>query len=571
MQERDASISALAAAVSFAVNETPTLIITKLPPEKVGPVICDLLSSGAEIDSLSFKEFHFVELTEIFSQSYPIHALTAKLRRSGGHYPGLNSNGVTSALISTMNPELEELSISDIIFSSGECKMLQVALRRCTSLHSITFNKCCFNGGDVAAGLVGARALNKVSYVGNSELSPEAADALMRALAGLPSLKDLDLSEQSIKSSPTVQLPPALDGLREDYARQLCDDGICAFIGDAFPACNIQRLRLNRNEMQQAAGCSLARMVAHAPHLKTLDISDNFIKVVAANAIGEAIRRTGTVSELNAYYCKLSPEGLAGFLCGGAHGNCPFIVLKLSFNFRIGYHEYKSAEEVGRDIPFVEDRFRDTTPDGVVTLAKALKSATALRELDLSKNGIGPESAKVLLESLVEGSNPLYELNLSLCLIKNAGAEVVGRIIMTRGCERVWLNDNGIGKLGIKVVVDACAEPRSGVKMLQLDSNHAGIEAVRWIAQKLIRDERLVIEELHIENIDMGDEGAKVVAHALDERNGKGALHLLSVTNDDCTEEGLSVLNDAKKRWDALKVHDINHYDEFSPLYMLGY
>jgi Ran GTPase-activating protein (RanGAP) involved in mRNA processing and transport len=166
-------------------------------------------------------------------------------------------------------------------------------------------------------------------------------EGLKRALRTLPRLTALDLSENNIKPSRAKAFAKALvwlPSLRDLGARQIG-------LRTSMPEIGLRILNLNNNSIGDAGMEALAASLRYLPHLTTLKVGCNNIRVEGAGALGAALR----------YVTDLT-------------------VLDLS----------------GNDI---EDM-------GALAIAGALQYVPRLRRLDLSLNGIKDAGALDIADSL---------------------------------------------------------------------------------------------------------------------------------------------------------------------------
>ena len=205
----------------------------------------------------------------------------------------------------------------------------------------------------------------------------------------------------------------------------------------------------------------LAQALCVNTSVKTLDLSGNPLCDVGARALAEMLggKSSGTVNttleHVNLSYCSVRPVGaqhLAQALCV----NTSVKTLDLSNN-PLGDEAAKvlaemlggkSSGTVNTTLEHVNLSYCSIGPVGAQHLAQALCVNTSVKTLDLSRNPLGDEAAKVLAEMLGGKSSgtvntTLEHVNLSYCSIGPVGAQHLAQALCVNTSVKTEISHQG--------------------------------------------------------------------------------------------------------------------------------
>jgi len=189
----------------------------------------------------------------------------------------------------------------------------------------------------------------------------------------------------------------------------------------------------------------------------------------------------------------------------------------------------------------VNSFFWEIKNESVEDIAWILRYTKAVTKLDLSKNKIGVEGAKLIGEAL-KTNTTLTELDLSNSNIEVEGAKVIGEALgINTTLTQLCLGWNNIGVEGSKVIGEAL---KTNTKLTELDLSHnnVGIEGARVIGEVLKTNTTLTELDLSHNNIEY--EGARVIGEALKTNTTLTKLYL---SKNNIGVEGAKVISEVLK------------------------
>ncbi len=212
--------------------------------------------------------------------------------------------------------------------------------------------------------------------------------------------------------------------------------------------CKLQQLSLRDISISPDGGVKLAELIAHSPHLRVLDLSENDLGESTADALFKSLQlRSRSLEEFGVNYCRLSPSvgfpmsdelyefAKRGALTTGRHGQEEYLCAHALAQFLLS--------SGGRRLVKLQIMCHDITESGALELAGALAKAYALRGIYISKSKLKPRDAAVILDALATASTmPMDTIHFDCCDIGYDGASAVGRLILHRGCRNVYLPCN---------------------------------------------------------------------------------------------------------------------------------
>jgi hypothetical protein len=163
--------------------------------------------------------------------------------------------------------------------------------------------------------------------------------------------------------------------------------------------------------------------------------------------------------------------------------------------------------------------------DAMEKFANVLGSSKCgLQILDLSENGLGPHSGRLLGEALA--SNPkLKQLVLASCDLGTDGCNpIIQGVANNPNLELLNLNDNGFGDSGADYI-GRLLRVNSKIKQLIISENSIGFEGISAIAAGLAKNRSLLY--LGLQWNDINNDGAGKIAEALQYNFTIGSIHIL--------------------------------------------
>lgn len=289
--------------------------------------------------------------------------------------------------------------------SLGASNCLQVAhaLQRNTQVRSLMLGTNAIGdaGAAAVAGLVGSNERLEVLYLGCNNIGPQGADALGQALAadthvtGLW-LKRNPLGPQGVRSIADMLRSNRRLRVLDLVNTDLRDDGVQALV-DALCTDNRQlsSLYLSGNGLGPTAAKHLARLLREAPQIQALHLSVNHLGDPGAETLAEALLDNGTLQTLSLASNGIGPQG-AKALFAAAKRHAGLQVLHLG--------HAPSTRVLGAQANGIGD-------EGAGHAAGLLAASTALRQLDLQRNGI-TAAGMALLAAALQHNERLVSLRL---------------------------------------------------------------------------------------------------------------------------------------------------------------
>lgn len=284
----------------------------------------------------------------------------------------------------------------------------------------VTDADCDALGETVAAAQLAALIL------GNNAVGDAGAAALV-AGGRAASLQSLDLSNNAIGLTGVTALAAALPA--------------------GAPA--LLELVLDGNPLGDAAGAPLAALVEAHGALAALRLARCELGTDALIAIASALAKTSTLRLLDLSEPRTFSrnEETISHLAGALRANASLERLVLR------KHRFASDTAVER-------------------LADAILDNTALRELDLGCNALGPPSGATLAKALADGA-ALTVLQLATCRLADSGATALADVLARGACSlrMLDLRSNDIGDAGIAALAAALAAPGCPLEQLLVWGN----------------------------------------------------------------------------------------------------
>ena len=197
-------------------------------------------------------------------------------------------------------------------------------------------------------------------------------------------------------------------------------------------------------------------------------------------------------------------------------------LLESSINKGI-YHELAKMLQANTALKELNLSWNGIRDEGACELAKMLQANTALKELNLSRNGIGDEGACELAKML-QANTALKELNLFWNRIGNEGAFELAKMLQANtALKELNLSRNGIRDEGARELAKML-QANTALKELNLSWNGIGDEGARELAKML--QANTALKELNLSRNGIGDEGACELAKMLQANTALKELNL---------------------------------------------
>jgi len=272
--------------------------------------------------------------------------------------------------------------------------------------------------------------------------------------------------------------------------------------------------------------------------LANTKLRDGSVEAVAAALAANAARGEDRVAVLRLQRNFLSDSGAGALGSYLATPGCATEVLHLSTNdigdegVALLAHGVERASAGGggrlRELHLANNKFEE---EGAAALARALRGHSSLELLVLSYNPVGAEGAKALAASVRGGPSAgagsvLRDLRLTRCGLGDGGATALGAALTSPDCPLVHLDLglNGIGDGGASALARGLAV-NGRLESLLLTGHPVSLRGV---------------DEDH-EGDPVGDQGAVAIAEAL-MNNPKSRLKLLDLSRGKVGDAGAAAL-----------------------------
>lgn len=195
--------------------------------------------------------------------------------------------------------------------------------------------------------------------------------------------------------------------------------------------------------------------------------------------------------------------------------------------------------------------------DCIGYLSVALRSATALRSINLSSTGLSAEACRCLVDAIGTGSaanRVLAELDLGYNELHDEGCCSVATLIEMPGCwlRKLRLRHNGIGTNGAKRLAAALlTHPR--LTLLDVSSNPVGDGGVLSLAESLLGNRTLC--DVALDDCGISGEGCKGVARML---MTNSAMRSLTLSRNSLGDDGVRTLAEGMRYNRTLEVLGID-------------
>jgi Ran GTPase-activating protein (RanGAP) involved in mRNA processing and transport len=275
---------------------------------------------------------------------------------------------------------------------ADHCLRITQALQHNTRVRSLMLGTDAIGdaGADAVGRLAAANPHLEVLYLGCNNIGPDGARRLGAALAGAGQLTGLWLKRNPLGPDGAGSIAQLLRGHRRLRVLDLVntdlrDAGVQA-LADALCTDNrsLQCLYLGGNGLGPSSATALARLLRDAPHLQALYLSVNHLGDEGAATLAQGLAANRTLQVLELASSGIGPEG-ARALFAAARQHPGLHTLNLGYAVST------------RALAAQANHIRDA---GAGHAADLLAAGIALRELDLTHNGITDRGRALLADAL---------------------------------------------------------------------------------------------------------------------------------------------------------------------------
>ncbi|XP_033985459.1 NLR family CARD domain-containing protein 3-like isoform X4 [Trematomus bernacchii] len=433
-----------------------------------------------------------------------------------------------------------------------------------------------------------------------SRMTAVGCGSLTSALSGSSALKELDLSNNSLKDEGANQIS---DLLRNPECRLkilrlagcLFNESGCAALGSSLksnpahlrvldlaqnnlqdggveklslflaePLCQLESLNLNHSRMT-AVGCgSLTSALSGSSALKELDLSNNSLMDEGANRISALLRNPHCrLKILRLAHCQFTKSGCAALGSSLKSNPAHLRVLDLAHNDLQDGDVEKLSEFLEDPLCQLEtlnlNRSRMTAV-GCGSLTSALSGSSALKELDMSYNHLMDEGANRISDLLRNPQCRLKILRLAHCQFTKSGCAALGSSLKSNPAHlRVLdLAHNDLQDGDVEKLSEFLEDPLCQLETLNL--NRSRMTAVGCGSLTSALSGSSALKELDMSYNHLMDEGANRISDLL--RNPQCRLKILRLAGCQFTESGCAALGSSLKSNPAhLRILDLAQND----------
>lgn len=266
---------------------------------------------------------------------------------------------------------------------------------------------------------------------------------LAECLGDLPCLESINLNDNNLTDDSLQFLIEAIISIRSvhelDLSRNKIDgqssDALAGYVSRAD--CPLKKLVLQVADVDDGECDHFVQCLCSNEHLLELDLSSNLLGTTEAKAIEEGGRTGG--------------EALADFI---QSKSCRLQVLKLGWNSIRG----KSA----------------------CSLAKAVAFNNTITYLDLNNNGLGYQAGELLGDAIMENRTLRTLLVSGNNLTTTACICICIGIVQNFALTRVEMNENPIGEVGVRMIMQVSMSLGSRVSLQAKNCNTIVVDARCW-------------------------------------------------------------------------------------------
>ncbi|XP_046881841.1 NACHT, LRR and PYD domains-containing protein 12-like [Hypomesus transpacificus] len=291
----------------------------------------------------------------------------------------------------------------------------------------------------------------------------------------------------------------------------------CEVLASALPSSDLTELDLSNNHLKDA-GMKLLSAGLRNPHckLETLRLSGCDITEEGCASLGSVLKSASFLTQLDLSNNDLKDAGMRLLSAKLGTPLCKLETLRLS----------------GCDI----------TEEGCASLSSALKSASFLRQLELSNNDLKDAGIKLLSAGLRNPLCKLETLRLSGCHITEEGCASLSSALKSISfLTQLDLSNNDLKDAGMKLLSAGLGNPLCKLETLRLSGCHITGEGCAFLSSAL--KSASFLRQLELSNNDLKDSGMKLLSAGLG--NPLCKLETLRLSGCLVTEEGCASLASA--------------------------
>ena len=337
----------------------------------------------------------------------------------------------------------------------------------------------------------------KVLNLNSNNMTGQVAEDLVNVIKNNPSLEELYLLQNDLRSSATVILQALKENSQlkvlnlnsNNMTGQVAEDLANVIKNNSY----LEKLGLENNNLGPSATVILQALKENS-QLKVLDLDGNNMTGQVAEDLANVIKNNSGLEEL--YLSRNDLRSSATVILQALKGKSKLKILYLHNNNMTG----RVAED----------------------LANVIKNNSYLEKLGLENNNLGP-SATVILQALKENCQ-IKMLNLNKNNMTGQVAEDLANVIKNNpSLEELYLSKNDL-RLSATVILQALKE-NSQLKVLDSDGNNMTGQVAEDLANVIKNNPSL--EELHLSENDLRS-SATVILQALKENSQLKVLNLNS-------------------------------------------
>ncbi|XP_046881696.1 NACHT, LRR and PYD domains-containing protein 12-like isoform X2 [Hypomesus transpacificus] len=331
-------------------------------------------------------------------------------------------------------------------------------------------------------------------------------------------LNDCNLTERccealasALPSSDLTELDLSINNLGDSGMKLLS-----AGLGN--PLCKLETLRLSGCHITEEGCASLSSALTSASFLRQLELSNNDLKdagmKVLSAGLGNPLCKLET---LRLSGCQITEEGCASL--GSALKSNPSLLRDLDLSNSDLRDSGMKLLSAGLGNPLCKlETLRlsgcHITEEGCASLSSALKSNPVLRELELSNNDLKDAGMKLLSTGLGNPLCKLETLRLSGCHITEEGCASLSSALKSASFLRqLELSNNDLKDAGMKLLSAGLGNPLSKLETLRLSGCHITEEGCASLSSALTSASFL--RQLELSNNDLKDAGMKLLSAGL--------------------------------------------------------
>ncbi|MDR3575461.1 MAG: hypothetical protein P4L50_16495, partial [Anaerolineaceae bacterium] len=371
----------------------------------------------------------------------------------------------------------------------------------------------------------------------------EPAPELLRLIAAsaTPALEQLDIYRLNLDDSTLCDSFGKFSALHKlsitdcDFNTPLLAERI-----NEFPA--LESLRITYRESVPAGVMMLVAALENFPVVAELNLSHVGIDVESRRLIGELVA-LGEIRKLNLIDCKLGDEGISEIvtsILASGRNRCELWELCLPSNGIESAGAQMIAELVARS-PHLRCLNLDFNPIGAIAAEAIKKFANTLEELNISKCGLGPREAVLLL------SPPAYPalttLRITNNYVGNLGAGALAQFLLgSGGCtlKELRMESNDITEAGALELANGFAKAYA-LRSIRMEVNQLGPRGAAAMLDAIAIVSTVQMDMIYFDQCEIGDDGAEAAGRLIMGRSCKR----ISLNQNEIHDKGVKAIADS--------------------------